>query len=61
MKLHKYNIEVLVYTPISVTVQAGDVDDARAEAEFEASKVFATMMAEGSLYPKDFYCEAQTP
>lgn len=61
MKNKKYRISVLFSTPISVTVEASDPDDARAYAEFEASKVFATMMVNGELYPNDFNCEAQTP
>jgi hypothetical protein len=61
MKNKKYTIEVVFTTPITVTVQADDVDDAMSEAEYEASKVFATLMTTGELYPEDFECEAQTP
>lgn len=61
MKLHKYDVEVVFSTPVTVTVQAEDEEDAMAEAEYQAQRVFATMMAEGSLYPRDFDCNAQCP
>lgn len=55
----KYTIPVNFTTTITVDVSSDDVNDAMDYAKFDASRIFSTLMAEGSLYPSDFVIEAQ--
>lgn len=61
MSRKKYKIPVNFTTTITVDVNSDDKDDAMAYAEFDASRIFSTLMAEGSLCPSDFVAEAQEP
>jgi len=61
MSKKKYRIPVNFITTISVDVNSDDKDDAMANAEYEASMIFSTLMAEGSLHSSDFVAEAQEP
>lgn len=61
MSKKKYTIPVNFTTTINVDMNSEDKDDAMANAEYEASMIFSTLMAEGSLYPSDFVAEAQEP
>ena len=57
--MKKYYIPVHITTTINVEVTGNTVEDAAADAEFDAYRSFCTMMAEGTLSPKDFAVEAQ--
>ena len=59
--MKKYTIPVNLTTTITVEVKCDDLDDARANAEFDAFCIFSTLMANGELYPGDFIPEAQEP
>ena len=59
--MKKYTIPVNFTTTITVEVNCDDMSDAMADAEFNASMVFSTLMANGELYPNDFVAEAQEP
>ena len=61
MSRNKYTIPVNFTTTITVDVNSDDRDDAMADAEYEASMIFSTLMSEGSLHPTDFVAEAQEP
>lgn len=59
--MKKYTIPVNFTTTITVEVKRDDIDDAMADAEFDAARIFSTLMANGELYPSDFIAEAQEP
>ena len=57
----KYTIEVVFSTPITVNVEAQDVDEAMEIAEYEADLTFSDLLDRGLLGTSDFDCSAQTP
>ena len=57
----KYTIEVVFSTPITVNVEAEDLDDAMALAEYEADLTLSDMLDNKMLCTGDFDCCAQTP
>lgn len=61
MRKKKYTIEVVFSTPITVNVEAQDVDEAMEIAEYEADLTFSDLLDRGLLGTSDFDCSAQTP
>lgn len=65
MSKKQYTIPVNFTTTINIDVTIDDdmedVGDALADAKFDATRIFSTLMAEGSLCPSDFVAEAQEP
>ena len=61
MKKKKYTIEVVFSTPITVNVEAKDLDEAMDIAEYEADLTFSDLLDNGMLGTSDFDCCAQTP
>ena len=57
--MNKYKIPVNFTTTITVDVEAHDPEDAKHEAEYQASVIFSSLMMENSLYYADFVAEAQ--
>ncbi len=57
----KYTIEVVFSTPITVDVEANDIDEAMDIAEYEADLTFSDMLDNKMLCTGDFDCCAQTP
>ena len=57
----RFKIPVNFTTTITVDVVSNDIDEAKANAEFDALRIFSTLMAEGSLYPVDFVAHPEEP